>query len=574
MSQHYKRRLGRIDSGTPARGTLVAFHGVTDNAASLSDIATRLGNQWRVILIDALGHGLSQAFTDDDLTRPFPAMLDAALAEVHHIARTTPGGKVTLMGHSMGGALVTHIALRAPELVSALILDDPALLTPEQFELYRSGGSALAQRQDLITTHVGEAITELMRAYTNWPPAEYGPWAQGKVQVDRSFVATGIVGAQGRHVLAQLEVPTLLITGDAPDVLFGSEGIEEVRTLGNPHIHCALIPHTTHTVRRDASDAFFSHVTAFLDALPEAAFPTPYLDPELTPLIDAAPEQTTWDAASMRAAGDRLLSDTAPCPEGITRTQVDIPRSDEATAPLALRVTSVATPQCVVLSLHGGGYVAGRARFDDAHNATLAQLFDAAVYSPDYRLAPEDPFPAALHDCLDTVAHLRDAHPHLPLYFYGDSAGAGLAWQTLATLIDRGESAGIAGFVALEPCLDPLADSPSYRTHPHGPIWTHEAAHHAWEAYGNGADASSVFPLPHGRGTQMPPTFVAVNPADPLRDEGTQWAYSLADSGCPVELHMLPGTFHGSLTLPGSRTWQQLHDLLSTYLTHTKGFQR
>jgi monoterpene epsilon-lactone hydrolase len=107
-----------------------------------------------------------------------------------------------------------------------------------------------------------------------------------------------------------------------------------------------------------------------------------------------------------------------------------------------------------ILYLHGGGYIAGVTKTYHNLCSRLGVALDADVLLPDYRLAPEHPFPAGLEDALDAYAHLR-ASGFLPeqIVVAGDSAGGGLTLAVLLALRDRGEPAPHAGIV-----LSPFAD--------------------------------------------------------------------------------------------------------------------
>ena len=71
-----------VDRAANPKGTIVAFHGVSDNGASLADIGARWGEQWRVVLVDSLGHGLSPRFSPQQLQAPFRSALQAAAETV------------------------------------------------------------------------------------------------------------------------------------------------------------------------------------------------------------------------------------------------------------------------------------------------------------------------------------------------------------------------------------------------------------------------------------------------------------------------------------------------------------
>lgn len=559
-----------VDQATNPKGTIVAFHGVSDNGASLADIGARWGEQWRVVLVDSLGHGLSPRFSPQQLQAPFQSALQAAAETVRVEASQSIGGQVVLFGHSMGGAIAAGVARDHPQLVRAVVLEDPALLTPTQEATYKNNAGESVGGLEHISRDQSGAIANLLLAqpaYRNWPLSEYGPWAQAKTQVDRDFIATGVVGLTGREIIKELQVPTLVLTGDGPDVLLGQAGLEKLATYANPHLHTALISGATHCVRRDKSEKFQQAVNSFLAALPKPA-PAPYIAPEIAALVKGIPPQTTWQVQALRERGDKLLGAQAPLEAGhlVEVTQLPVKAGAQSSAAIELRILSRKgrKPRCVVVSLHGGGYVCGRARFDDARNLELADLLDAVVLSPNYTLAPEAKYPRAATQCEAVLK--RAATYGVPVFIYGDSAGAGLGYQTLARLIQAQKPLGVSGFIALEPCLDPRLKTVSYNQYSRGPVWTKTAATHAWHHYAPGKPSFTPYPCARALAKKMPPVIVFINPADPLRDEGQAWAFELVDGGAQVELHMPPGTVHGLLSAPNTKTWLQVQALIKNFV--------
>lgn len=315
-----------------------------------------------------------------------------------------------------------------------------------------------------------------------------------------------------------------------------------------------------------------------------------FLRPELLPVIEATPEQTTWDLPAMRARVGALLDNPH---EAINRLEVTsrgrnfIPDDLRDHAP-------------ILVSIHGGGYVAGRAAFDDAKNDELATHFGAIVVSPEYRLAPEFPFPIPVDDCISALAEALDRFGYKrPIFVLGDSAGAGLAYSMVSRLYGLAAqvpqdkettaqyeriSSMIRGIVLLEPCIDPSLSTHSSLLFADGPIWTRRAAAGAWRHFFGHTQAKDesgkkleipealvelAFPKPRERMRviDFPPALVVVNPVDPLRDEGIALATGLVDSGCIAELHMFAGTFHGSLSVPDSVAWNEIRSLISRFMT-------
>ena len=299
----------------------------------------------------------------------------------------------------------------------------------------------------------------------------------------------------------------------------------------------------------------------------------PFLCPELTPAIAATPPQTPCELQTMRGEGDRLFAGVKDSFTGVNLEVNTIPGGDGQ--PLELRCftpSNAAEPSAIMLAIHGGGYVAGRARFDDARNAELADFLGSIVMSPDYRLAPEYPADRAIADCRAALLYaLRRGHElGLDVFVFGDSAGGGLAFYSLASLERQSVYTAVAGMILFEPCLDPRCDTDSMRAHANAPVWTARANQEAWALAAPTPDLRQrlVEVLDSAAVARaMPPSLIVVNPIDPLRDEGLRLALRLADCGVPVEAHMYPGTFHGSLSVAGTKTWAEIRQLMRRFMS-------
>ncbi|MFO7995188.1 MAG: alpha/beta hydrolase [Marinobacter sp.] len=111
----------------------------------------------------------------------------------------------------------------------------------------------------------------------------------------------------------------------------------------------------------------------------------------------------------------------------------------EAGGPAMTRVHHGDSPSGVVLYFHGGGYIIGSARTHRGITGHLAKASGAMVIVPDYRLAPENPYPAALDDAENVyLALIDEGHPPASLSLAGDSAGGGLAIALAMSLRDKG----------------------------------------------------------------------------------------------------------------------------------------
>jgi acetyl esterase/lipase len=183
----------------------------------------------------------------------------------------------------------------------------------------------------------------------------------------------------------------------------------------------------------------------------------------------------------------------------------------------------------------------------------------ALVVSPDYRLAPEHPFPAATDD---TLAVLRWAADHIAEYggdperiaVGGESAGANLAAVAAQRVRDEG-GPRLAAQVLITPPVDPLADTESRKAFAHGPIISTELGARLTALYlGDPSNAASPLAAPARAAdlSSLPPTLVITAEIDPLRDEAEDYARALAAAGVRTECRRFDGLFHTAFSLSGA----------------------
>ena len=196
----------------------------------------------------------------------------------------------------------------------------------------------------------------------------------------------------------------------------------------------------------------------------------------------------------------------------------------------------------VLLDVHGGGFYMGSAARNDARNRRLADALGLAVVGVDYRLAPEDPWPAAPDDCATAALWLLDEAPDRfgtsrPL-IRGDSAGATLAMATLLRLRDRGVVDGFAGAALEFGTYDLSARTPAGRR---------IADEYFIQAYvGHVADRTvpDISPV-FGDLRGLPPVLLTVGRADVLLEDNLAMAVRLSAAGNAVDLRVYPGAPHG-----------------------------
>jgi acetyl esterase/lipase len=199
-----------------------------------------------------------------------------------------------------------------------------------------------------------------------------------------------------------------------------------------------------------------------------------------------------------------------------------------------------------VLYLHGGGYVIGSARAEAVIAAHLARASGATVYTLDYRLAPEDPFPAALEDTRAAYAWLlgRGADP-ARVALAGDSAGSGLALAEAIRAREAGEP--LPGALALiSPWLDLTLSGESMRSNARSePTLTRGWLAECARLYLDGTPpddprASPLFADLSG----LPPTLVQAAGDDVLLSDAESIAERLTAAGVDVQLARFDGLWH------------------------------
>jgi acetyl esterase len=285
------------------------------------------------------------------------------------------------------------------------------------------------------------------------------------------------------------------------------------------------------------------------------------IDPELEAVIDLLPKMDLVDPVAARRAFEEILVAIRVDLPGLETLAIEdrlVPgRPGDPDVPVRVYRPAQAPPGLVpgILMIHGGGFVIGSVEAEHAGAALTAIDTGAVVLSVDYRLAPEHPFPAGLHDCYAALVHLHAEADALGVdparvALTGASAGGGLAAAT--ALLARDEGGPAVCFQLLQiPELDDRLETPSMRAFVDSPLWNRPLAVQSWKAYLGaryGSDDVPAYAAPARAEdlSGLPPAYVSTAENDPLRDEGITYAQRMLQAGVSVELHQFPGTFHGS----------------------------
>jgi acetyl esterase len=311
------------------------------------------------------------------------------------------------------------------------------------------------------------------------------------------------------------------------------------------------------------------------------------IDPELLPWLAMLPDVDLADLERSRQLMVEVFAQQPDkeLPEGVEVRDVVIPGPGTDITVRVVIPTAVPAPRPGYLVIHGGGFVIGGAEtIMTPILAEIAAATGAVVVSPDYRVAPEDPFPAGLEDCYATLEWLVAQADELGvdvgrIGIGGDSAGGGLAAATALLARDRSGPALCYQLLNV-PELDDRLETQSMREFDDTPLWNRPNAVLSWKHYLSGAtELDGGDGLPYAAPSRMedlsglPPAFVAVCEFDPLRDEGIEYARRLLADGVSTELHHYPGTFHGSAIVEDAavsrRMWADHLDALRRGLAST-----
>jgi acetyl esterase/lipase len=234
-----------------------------------------------------------------------------------------------------------------------------------------------------------------------------------------------------------------------------------------------------------------------------------------------------------------------------------------------------ATPsaRCVVLHLHGGGFVFGSAASYRNRAMRLSYRFDAEVFVPDYRLAPEHVFPAALDDALLAYQYVRALRPGAPIVLSGDSAGGGLALSLMLRLRELDEPLPQAA-ILLSPWTDLSSAHASRKrgkdrwlTPRHLAQW---ASHYAAATDRRAPLLSPVFADLSG----LPPFLALVGEDEILFDDATRVVNSARRAGVDARLLIGKRMQHDwPLTLPwleeSQQAWRVMRQFVQERTTRT-----
>lgn len=281
----------------------------------------------------------------------------------------------------------------------------------------------------------------------------------------------------------------------------------------------------------------------------------PPIDREYASLLDAGDIVTLRTIGREDIASLRRESSSLPIEQIIGDRRI---RHEEFVVSASGLPVTVLTPalespiRACVFAIHGGGMIVGDRHAGLQFTVDWVERLGVAVISPEYRLAPEHPYPAALEDCDNALAWARallvDRAEECPLVIFGASAGGGLAASLTLRLRDRQETVP-AGLLLQAPMLDHRNMSVSARQFSGTGQWDRESNETGWAAYLGAVHPDAVngtmSPAVATDLSGFPPTFIDVGSAEVFRDEDVAFASALWAAGIEAQLAVWPGGVHG-----------------------------
>ena len=265
--------------------------------------------------------------------------------------------------------------------------------------------------------------------------------------------------------------------------------------------------------------------------------------PRLAKIDDPEPQRANFERQA------RWFFRTVP---GVVTSETELTR-DDATVPAVTVRPVERRPRAVLLYLHGGAYVLGSAQTHARLGGALARAIGVEAVLPDYRLAPEHPYPAALDDA-ETAYHALLEQGYTQIVLAGDSAGGGLAFALLARVLETALPCPVC-VMALSPWTDLALTGDSYRTNHDRDVMlpAHQIERCAAEYLG-GAKRKTPGASPlYADLTGAPPTLIQLSRAEALMDDGLAMAAKLEAVGVDVLVQSWDDTPH---------VWQIFHGLL------------
>ena len=294
-------------------------------------------------------------------------------------------------------------------------------------------------------------------------------------------------------------------------------------------------------------------------------FVTHPLDPQDAAIIAQIRTATraqkgVWSRLESRKQFDALM-ESVPPPDGVTFQ----PASVGGVPGIWVHPASSPSDRAI-LHVHGGWFNAGSAKAYRHFVGHIATRAGARAFVPEYRLAPEHPFPAAVEDVLATYRGMERSGIQR-IAITGDSAGGNLA-LVLAPSVARAKTA-LVGTVAFSPVTDLTLSGATYETRADvDPYFTKQQVAGLVGSYLGNADPNDPRASPlQGKLSGLPPIRVHVGDDEVLLDDSRRYVERAVAAGVDARLDVWTGMPHGFVAIIGTKAAAQALDAIGLFLT-------
>jgi len=295
---------------------------------------------------------------------------------------------------------------------------------------------------------------------------------------------------------------------------------------------------STEKSKADAAEAPYVRpdVRVYLDHL--KANPRPTLTREMLAMIRKLPRERMVSTADLPVGELATIKDiTMPGPGGEIRMRLYDTRAEREAGP-------------VIVFYHGGAYVVGSIETHSGLTAEMARRLDLPVISVEYRLAPENPWPAAVDDGEAAARWIAEngkafGREFTGLIISGDSAGGNLTLVTTHTLRDNPAALPVIMQLPIYPASDKTKKYPSAKKFSKG--YGLDILDDDEDFYASDPQSIRASPLLADL-AGLPPTVLVTASLDPLRDQGRAYAAKLVEAGVPTTYYEAKGVIHGFAT--------------------------
>ncbi len=247
-----------IGTGKPV---LVLVHGFSDNGLCWAPVAQELEATYDILMPEARAHGLSARVQRG---QPVDQVEDLAAA-----LRASGIGPAIVGGHSMGAGMAAGLAVRYPEMVRALLLEDPPwwLEQPGQqrpTRIFDENSPIADWLRDLQAQSLESNIAKCRNEHPTWPDMYLRPWTEGKLQFDLNFLTSENTGmSPWSELVPAIHCPTLLVTADPAQEAIITPELADKICAANPNFRLANFPGIGHHVRFAVHEPYMQAVRAF-----------------------------------------------------------------------------------------------------------------------------------------------------------------------------------------------------------------------------------------------------------------------------------------------------------------------